>query len=484
MTDGQVELYGIEFGLQKEKPVWEDVESAVFPLDHHEDGRFLIKFRSLFDQHNVPCHVLLALASLIGKHGKIPINLLSSRRNTQSDILRTVATYLVDKENNDNNKNNRNNSRRTAALTSKLECVHLLMTGVLPLPNDRKEDTQTVESTLDYLLGKDFGWNKPVHSEIEVFQQLRSACLLVDQENKIYAQITRERKRQTAEQVVRGSEQASMIISTAAHTVEAGLELSVPVIAAGIDLTGNLVKKMTLADTSPRSRDGVVASVYVEKAKQTTDVIRRSARTTLQGVRNVSAKGVSAIAHKCEEKKIGERLVPDDDYRAVLLAAGKVGIASLGATAIVAEAMFESSTKVAEKTASVTASVVRHTHGESAGQIVQNMSDVTFNLLRTSESFNALDGKKLTKAVAKKTGKEHVKEEYKSLAHKKHSSSSLEESTVTATNNNAPEEMLWLTESKNNNAPEEMLWLTESKKNAWFLDKKQGPIMYENSRGV
>mmetsp|Transcript_3560 Transcript_3560/g.5469 ORF Transcript_3560/g.5469 Transcript_3560/m.5469 type:complete len:466 (-) Transcript_3560:288-1685(-) len=449
MIDGDDVDYGIEFGVKKGKITWEDVESAVFPLDHY-DGRLIRRFRSLFDQ-KTPCHVLLALASLIGKHGKIPVNLLTSRRNTHADILRTVATYLVD-----------DNSRITRGI--KLECVHLLMTGVLPLPEDRTEDMDVVEDTLEYLLGKDFGWNKPVHGELGMFQQLRGACLFISQENKRRAFSARERKRETAEQVVRGSEQATMIISTAAHTVEAGLELSVPVISAGLDLTGNLVKKMTHADTSPRTKQGVVASVYVEKAKETTDVIRRSARSTLLGVRSASAKGVSTIAHKCEERQVGQRLVPDDDHRAVLLAAGKVGIASLGATAIVAEAMFDSSTKIAEKTASVTASVIRHTHGESAGQIVQNVSDATFNLVRASESVNGLDGQKITKAVAKKTGKEHVKEEYKALTSSNHSSP--KESTAGA---NALDSIRSINQ-------DQMLWLTKSNSknpDAWFVDKRQ-----------
>jgi hypothetical protein len=102
-----------------------------------------------------------------------------------------------------------------------------------------------------------------------------------------------------------------------------------------------------------------------------------------------------------DQEGLGEKLVPNEGHRNMLVAAGTVGIASLGAAAIVGEAVFETTKAVAQKSALVAADVVRHKYGESAGRVVEDASHTTGNILRTVAHVAMLETTVLAKAVGK-----------------------------------------------------------------------------------
>merc|ERR1712038_313398 len=143
-----------------------------------------------------------------------------------------------------------------------------------------------------------------------------------------------------------------------------------------------------------------------EQTKQVTDKVRAGTRGTVFGIRDISTKGVTKASEKWNEKNVGKKVIEDDDVRGVVSAAGKVGVASLGAAAIVAESLFETTKAVAQSTVSVAADVASHKYGEDAGKVIQNTGDATGNVLRTVTHVMAMEGGVLTTLIAKNTGKE------------------------------------------------------------------------------
>jgi hypothetical protein len=111
-------------------------------------------------------------------------------------------------------------------------------------------------------------------------------------------------------------------------------------------------------------------------------------------------------AKRFDHEKLGQKLIPDQDHRDVLAAAGKVGIASLGASMVVGEAIYDTTKAIAQKTASVTADVVRHKYGDAAGQIIQDTSDTTGNILDAVARVTLLEARVFSKSIMKSTGKQ------------------------------------------------------------------------------
>jgi len=65
-------------------------------------------------------------------------------------------------------------------------------------------------------------------------------------------------------------------------------------------------------------------------------------------------------------------------HRKILTAAGQIGAAR-----VVRKVIFDALSSIAQKTASVTANVVRHKYGNSAGQVIKDIGDTTGNILST-----------------------------------------------------------------------------------------------------
>jgi hypothetical protein len=263
------------------------------------------------------------------------------------------------------------------------------MTLVSPQDALWQLEDSVLKDTLRFLTDRNFDWPHPEHSAHVILLELRAMCLY-------------EREGQSL--IVKGGELAAGCIIGAARLAEHGLAASVPLIHCGLDLAGNQVKKLvTPAQQEPpfTPRAHVVTRIYTDAAKRATDGVRESAEWTAHSIRDASTDSIQMIAQLFDQERLGEKLVPNEGHRNVLVAAGTVGIASLGAAAIVGEAVFETTKAVAQKSALVAADVVRHKYGESAGCMFEDASHTTGNILRTVAHIAMLETTVLAKAVGK-----------------------------------------------------------------------------------
>ncbi len=145
-----------------------------------------------------------------------------------------------------------------------------------------------------------------------------------------------------------------------------------------------------------------------DKSVKTTDSIRRGARSVAFGVRDFSTRQVQRGTTAWKEKELGKQLIPDDDVRETVVATGKVGVATLGAAALLTETLFETTKAIAQTSVKVASDVANHKYGEDAGKLVQNTGDATGNVLRTITHVGMLEAQVLTKVIAKNTAKNEV----------------------------------------------------------------------------
>ena len=97
---------------------------------------------------------------------------------------------------------------------------------------------------------------------------------------------------------------------------------------------------------------------------------------------------------------------PVDAEKEMLAAAGALSMATVGAVALVGESVLESGKAVLKKGTHVTADIVRHRHGDDAGQIVSDVFESTGNVLSiTRTSFQATH---ISKAATKNIAKMHL----------------------------------------------------------------------------
>ncbi|CAB9519861.1 expressed unknown protein [Seminavis robusta] len=283
--------------------------------------------------------------------------------------------------------------------TAKLAIVKTIMT----LRSPREAGWQLLEGviadTLQFITDRDYLWEYLDHSDEVLLWELRAICLSRHQQH---------RSDEILDRVVDTGNAAATFLSRQALVVEKGFAISTDVLSAGIEASGERLKQVIEPDDrslfEPNSRAKVISLTYTDAAKRATDSVRITSRQAMTKVQNSSTKGIQNIAER------GPRLIPNSKSRKVVCAAGRFGTAAVGATALVADALLESTGQVAKKTAEVTADVVRHKYGSSAGQVVRNCSDTVGNCLRTCGHVALLHtGKGMTRTVARKTGKMHVK---------------------------------------------------------------------------
>lgn len=313
---------------------------------------------------NVPIHVLTSLSVVMGA---------TNASQEERDLhVHALASYFAS----------------SVSYDSKLARLRTLMTLITPEDASWQLGDSVLKDTLRFLTDRNFDWPYPEHSAQVVLLELRAMCLHENERRSL---------------IVKGGEVAAECIVGAARLVEHGLASSVPLIHGGLDLAGGQLKNLLTPEKEPllTPRDLVVTRTYTEAAKRATNGVRETARWTAHSIRDASTDSIHWIAQRFDQEQLGETLIPNEGHRNVLVAAGTVGIASLGAAAIVGEAVFETTKAVYQKSASVTADVVRYKYGESAGQIVEDASHTTGNILRTLAHVAMLETTVLAKAVGK-----------------------------------------------------------------------------------
>jgi hypothetical protein len=260
--------------------------------------------------------------------------------------------------------------------------------------------------------------------------EIRAQCLRV-QEGEY------ERRIQRLKRVSESSDEAAMIISASAKLVEFGIHKSNTIIERKIESAGQAAKQWVDVDDEPLilNRDAVVAMAFSETAKRASEYAREGTSMAIDSILDVSISGLQKVGQHLvgdrngnstdddtDSNRDNDRVEDHDDEgicvgcsplnqrerREILRAAGKVGMATVGAAALVSEAVARSSRSVVIKTAGVAADVVGHKYGTTAGDVVKNAGDTAGNLVRVAGHVALLDSSVLAKHVAKTASKAHV----------------------------------------------------------------------------
>lgn len=249
-----------------------------------------------------------------------------------------------------------------------------------------------------------------LHSEDEgdanMMMEKRAATETAVDEN-----VNKNTRRQKS-MVLQRSEFIASKIGECANLVSGALEGKVvPTVTNGIDQAGNLVKK-----NIPPAQEPIIDSRTAAVTLTCTDVMRRSTHGIRSGTQIVStrvrsgATTVAKIVGDCIAEEANspnkEETKEQTEKREMLAAAGALSMATVGAVALVGESVLESSKAVVKKTTCVTADIVRHRHGDDAGQIISDVFESTGNVLSiTRTSFQATH---ISKAATKNIAKMHL----------------------------------------------------------------------------
>ena len=143
---------------------------------------------------------------------------------------------------------------------------------------------------------------------------------------------------------------------------------------------------------------------------KTTYSIRRGTRSVVYGVRDFSTRKVQSATDAWKEKQLGKQIIPNDDVRETVLATGKVGMATLGAAALLTKSIFEITKTIAQTQVKVASEVATHKYGEDAGKLVTITGVASGNVLRTITHVGMMEAQVLTKAITRNTAKVEMEE--------------------------------------------------------------------------
>lgn len=229
------------------------------------------------------------------------------------------------------------------------------------------------------------------------------------------------------EHIIAAGDQISGHILTAAELAQIGLEKYVaPTVSKGITAVGKLIinntesfnrlegenenEDSTSGSTVDKDVDVKDLVNLTDASVQTTDSIRRGAETAAFGVRDFSTRKIHDASEAWKEMELGRHIIPDDDVRETVVATGKVGMATLGAAALLTESIFNTTKAIAQTSVDVASQVANHKYGEDAGKLVKNTGVTSGNVLRTITHVGMLEAQVLTKVIVKNTAKIEMQE--------------------------------------------------------------------------
>ena len=380
------------FPLNKEQ-AWQELEDDLFLILSGRSDH-LSYFRRLHGNGLVASNLLRSLAYLSSRPKKKGSNDDSSSHSMYYEHVSTVAGFLA--------HSGSKRQLKLAALRTLMECLS-------PIEAAWQMQEAVLDGTLDFLTHRGLSeWEFMEHSEMVLIWELRAMCL---------RQLEREKER--IERVAAAGDQAAIYISGGAKLLEAGMTESLPILSSRIDSAGEQLKEWVKPDEMPLivSRDAVVALAYSDALKRASKGAMNSTRMAVSGICDISSMGIDIVSRNLEGGSIGEKLLPHHpESREIMKAAGKVGIATIGAAALLGEVVVDTSRALAAKTASVTADVVQHKYGTSAGQVLRDAGDTTGNVIRTVGNVAKLEGKAIAKSVAKSSGKRQVENDISKAA--------------------------------------------------------------------
>ena len=260
-----------------------------------------------------------------------------------------------------------------------------------------------IDATLDFVTQKSIReWEYMDHTETVLIWELRAMSLRLlhcRQERVI--------------RLAKSAETASVVISAGAKLIEEGVSRSGNALSGHIENAGLQVKGYIPSNNQPIlvDRDAVVAITLADSLKRVSKGAKESTKVAIETFRHGTVRGVRVIATKFEQGGTGDSL-PTECCEA-LRAAGKVGVATIGAAAIVGEALLETSRALIETTASVTADVVHHRYGSSAGKVASDAGETAINIVCTLGNVAVVSGgaTALATTVVKENAKIHAASE-------------------------------------------------------------------------
>jgi len=264
-----------------------------------------------------------------------------------------------------------------------------------------------IEGTLDFLLTPNMEWEFMDHTEMNLLLELRALCLCFYKKEQ--ARIAK---------VVQTGDTAAVLISASAKLMEEGMIQSGQLIEGQLDKACAKLKSWVKPGQYPLivDQNAIVAKAFSSAAKRASEEVKDSTLWLLENARDASSEGLKIVVEKLDETTNGshrtifqEQLSPESAE--TLKAVGKVGMATLGATALVGEAMVETSRALVRKTGSVAADIVEYKYGSDAGQVVLDASETADNLVRAASNVTLLERKVLAKNMAKSAGKDQIEEE-------------------------------------------------------------------------
>ncbi len=388
--------------LDRDEVVWEEVEDDLFIL---LDGRLerLLICKEFYFETNVQ------------REGR-----LGPRRSC--DFLFSLG-YLLSSRKKDLAMHDEHVSRFASFLSTgrdlrylKLAVLRTLFKLCLSTSNNENEirniinrDTQSDEERLlDFLTSRTREWDHELGDNfstqaVALVYEIRAKCLR-------NLELERDRIRTVADQ----GDSTAVIIATSAKIVELGIQKSNKVMEGQISNVGKKMKGWIDEECQQQpqqrisARDAVVARAISSSTKRASEYAQESSKLVAQSTVDTTLSGLYTIGNKVEESaEMTDQLSPES--REMIKAAGKIGVASVGAVALVAEAVIETSRSLSSKTAVVTADIVGHRYGSVAGEVARDAADTYTNMLKTMSNVTLVsNGSKLVKTAAKNVGKNQI----------------------------------------------------------------------------
>jgi Senescence-associated protein len=289
----------------------------------------------------------------------------------------------------------------TSKADNKEAAVHDLLEQSLKFCTDPKADT-----TL-FLL--DTGQEDPV---LFLLWELRAIGLYLWQQQEARHDRIRYRVRQFSNGIVAG-----------AWAVEAGLQrtAAVAVAVAGMTAGSRFMVRHTAPNPSPSPwldrdcKSAVVTLTYSNALKRVTTQSRVTLTAAVSTVASVSARQILALG-----RQLGQWIRPrHPGHNVAVQATGEVALATLGAAAVIGEAVVDCTGTLIEGAATATHIVVSHKYGPVAGQVVQDVGESARNLIHIERSVGLITGQNTSQAVkmvVRQTGKARAQEQNPELS--------------------------------------------------------------------
>jgi Senescence-associated protein len=342
---------------------WEDLEDRILIF---LEGRleFLDWFRKLYDE-GVRNSVLLESVAYLSTHRIRSVD--SDDSSCYYEHLSEVAYYL---------------SIGRAKKELKIAALRTIMACLSPAEAQSQNFDTFVEANLDFVTQRSSKNGVCMnHTEITLIWELRAMSLHM-----------LDRKQERVIRLAKTGDTAAVVISMGAKLVEKGVSRSGAALSSQIEYAGLQVKDHIQANDNPIliDRDAVVALTFSNAVRGVSEGAKESTKFALESIRGALARGGHAVSITVDEGMMGDCL--SAECREAFKAAGKVGLATIGATAIIGEALFEAGRALMEKTAAVTADIVHHRYGPNAGKVASDAGEAAVNIVRAVGNVAAVSG--------------------------------------------------------------------------------------------